>query len=455
MNCVIILLLACSIVAARRRKRSKKSYTPLEKEAKRLNKEAIGLAQANRPREALARFRAAHARAPHILSIANNLGVSEMRLGFYALAKERFSRIIAQSAHHVDAHDNLEELEPFMTAEQWSGETISHTTTRLTRLTRVELASGSAATREYRSGRRPFVLTGAMDDLLAGRSWDVDALVSEFGDERVDFYPHNMAREDVKPYFASLKDAVGGMRAPIVGEFPMNEANPGTYIQWNVGFDVWHTLVRGIFPRVPAFERDEEWLLGCFNASVQERIDTSTASGFAPYGAGANAPPFLELDHSIRSQFQRGAHWRMMLIGDEGSGMFNHKDILRTSSWQGQLAGSKRWHLCGTESDRYMYGAGDVDAFAPDYKAFPNFLKARCIDDVVTAGEMLFYPKDYWHQTVNVRSAGSDASKRELSVSITCALERERERERESHTTSFRINACLMTEFFTSLLNSF
>ena len=35
-----------------------------------------------------------------------------------------------------------------------------------------------------------------------------------------------------------------------------------------------------------------------------------------------------------RSEWQRGTHWRMLLIGSQGSGMFGHKDILRTSSWQ-------------------------------------------------------------------------------------------------------------------------
>ena len=406
-----LLLVGGTARAKRRRQR-----TPAELDAKAINKQALQYARADRPREALAHFRAAHKRAPHMLSIANNLGVSEMRLGYYALAKARFDRIVAQKSNHVDARDNLKDLEPFMTKAEWKGEMQSHTTEKFPRITPAELASGSAKTRAFREGRKPFVLTHAMDDLAAGRAWDIDALVSEFGGERVDFYPHNMAKENVKPYFASLADAVAALRAPVVGSYPINEGHPGTYIQWNVGFDVWHKLVRGIFPKVPTFQRDEEWLLGCFNASAAEGIDPF---GFEPYGSGADAPPFRAIDHSIRSQFQKGAHWRMMLIGDMGSGMFNHKDILRTSSWQAQLAGSKRWHLCGPDSDRFMYGAGDVDAFAPNYKSFPLFERAACIDDRVVTGEMLFYPKDYWHQTINV--VDDPRRSAELSISITCA----------------------------------
>ena len=40
-----------------------------------------------------------------------------------------------------------------------------------------------------------------------------------------------------------------------------------------------------------------------------------------------------------------------------------------------------------------------MDAFDPDYEKWPNFEKANCIDDVAAPGEMIFYPKDYWHQT--------------------------------------------------------
>ena len=120
-----------------------------------------------------------------------------------------------------------------------------------------------------------------------------------------------------------------------------------------------------------------------------------------------------------RSEWQRGTHWRMLLIGSKGSGMFGHKDILRTSSWQAQITGYKRWHLCITSQDKYMcvsnilflyYYASTNDFILyniaittgtkrgcrrvwPDYEKWPNFEKANCIDDVASPGEMIFYPK--------------------------------------------------------------
>jgi ribosomal protein L16 Arg81 hydroxylase len=84
--------------------------------------------------------------------------------------------------------------------------------------------------------------------------------------------------------------------------------------------------------------------------------------------------------------------------------MFNHQDVLRTSSYQAQVAGAKRWHVCAPDQSRYIGPAGGVDAFDPDYTAYPLFRKAQCYDDVVETGEMIFYPADYWHQTENIRT---------------------------------------------------
>ena len=84
--------------------------------------------------------------------------------------------------------------------------------------------------------------------------------------------------------------------------------------------------------------------------------------------------------------------------------MFNHQDVLRTSSYQAQVAGAKRWHVCAPSESHWIGPAGGVDAFDPDYDKYPNFRHARCFDDVVETGEMIFYPADYWHQTENVRT---------------------------------------------------
>ena len=42
--------------------------------------------------------------------------------------------------------------------------------------------------------------------------------------------------------------------------------------------------------------------------------------------------------------------------------------------------------------------------FEPDYDAYPKARNASCYDDTVVAGEAVFYPRDYWHQTRNAET---------------------------------------------------
>ena len=64
-----------------------------------------------------------------------------------------------------------------------------------------------------------------------------------------------------------------------------------------------------------------------------------------------------------------------------------------------------------------MYYAGEVDTFNPDYERFPKARELNCIDDWVVPGEMLFYPRDYWHHTEISVDEG-----RNESISITGTL---------------------------------
>ncbi len=54
--------------------------------------------------------------------------------------------------------------------------------------------------------------------------------------------------------------------------------------------------------------------------------------------------------------------------------------------------------MCGPENNDFLYGAASVDCFRPNYDNFPNFRKAKCYLDIAHEGELLFYPRGYWHQ---------------------------------------------------------
>ena len=112
-------------------------------------------------------------------------------------------------------------------------------------------------------------------------------------------------------------------------------------------------------------------------------------------------------DNAHRARFLKDHHWRIMIVGQRGAGMFNHKDTLRTASWQVIFQGPKRMQLCPPDSDPFIYQAGDVDTFAPDYVKFPRARNLTCFLAELQSGEILYYPRDWWHHTKNLAPAGT------------------------------------------------
>lgn len=227
---------------------------------------------------------------------------------------------------------------------------------------------------------------GVAGGLATRSTWTLRALVERFGGRRADAYPHNMEESNVRPVITTLREGlkelleVGGARArsPVRPE--------SGYVQWNMAPRDWAAVVRSLPGPLPAqFRDDEAWLQACMD-------DEGPKSEWV----AAGPPPDLSWD------FHLNTHWRMMLIGSWGGGMFGHWDVLATSSWQFHVAGAKRWHICPPSQRRSIGDAGEFDAFSPDYAALPGTRRLACFLDVVLPGEFLYYPRNYWHQTENL-----------------------------------------------------
>ena len=74
-------------------------------------------------------------------------------------------------------------------------------------------------------------------------------------------------------------------------------------------------------------------------------------------------------------------HWKILLVGAKGAGMFNHSDSLQTSSWHLTVSGRKWWYVCGTLSSESS---------------------SKCFEGVVNPGEVLYYGRGWSHETQNV-----------------------------------------------------
>jgi len=78
------------------------------------------------------------------------------------------------------------------------------------------------------------------------------------------------------------------------------------------------------------------------------------------------------LNQDLMDEFFVKTHWKIILIGQPGAGMFNHKDSLRSSSWHLHVTGRKWWRVCK---------------------------EGRCFEEILDEGDILFYPRDWFHTT--------------------------------------------------------
>jgi len=255
---------------------------------------------------------------------------------------------------------------------------------------------------------RPFILPElrgkSRRERAANASKLEDALRAAFPDGRAEYYPGGMVHSGVKPTFLPLGDALTRVRGPA------GEAGKA-YLQLNLSPADWEKMLELSGTREPAF--------------------ISSAVGTLP---GAACTRALERAGKLEN-FHLETHWRMMIMGGGvGAGMFLHPDTLRTSSWQLQIRGRKRWHLCpgrgGPEKAASTYcGAADIDTFDPDYSKCPSFRSATCYEGVIGPGEALYYPEDYWHQTRALDSGNAAISGTLVSPSNGALVAQELQKE--------------------------
>lgn len=148
-----------------------------------------------------------------------------------------------------------------------------------------------------------------------------------------------------------------------------DELRGHTGMDWEGEGDVEEGRVQGRHVIPPLFRSDRFWLEGGFSSQA------------------------------LMEEFLDITRWDMVTMGAPGAGINFHWDAIHSGSWQLQLAGVKRWVICPANQTALLYQVGEVDMFRPDYKKYPLVQRASCAWADLMPGELLYYPKGYWHQT--------------------------------------------------------
>jgi tetratricopeptide (TPR) repeat protein len=242
-----------------------------------LHDTAIDLANKGEYEQCLAYFRAA-VRAtnnsnPWYLS---DLGVTEMRMGFFALAHKRFKRALFLDENLQIAEENLKELAKFTSMNELRYHTTPHEQQHTLRQPLVVSASSlfqldmmmNIDPSVFKDTRTYFDDVFVVRDFFSIYGLNADVfgphlLVRNYGETLVDYYPQNLLVENDKPFFAKMTKAITHLTQPEDVYTHVDVSEAGTYIQWNINDQNWRKLMKDSAAFLPNFMNDNRWLDKC------------------------------------------------------------------------------------------------------------------------------------------------------------------------------------------------
>lgn len=229
-------------------------------------------------------------------------------------------------------------------------------------------ASDLDAYTHFKERRDPFVLLGATEDWqIVKRAENRWRWLEDLGEKWplavTDFYPHNMlshARQ--APYLTRLKRAVEELKV-----------KPGPSQDSKFRYESRGGALHGRYLHLQLTPR--QWRALEAQGDIQEERHTHLEND-AWLKKCLGYP-----SSSVSSEYHLKTHWKILLVGARGAGMFNHSDSLQTSSWHLTVSGRKWWYVCGTLS---------------------NETSSKCFEGVVKPGQVLYYGRGWHHETQNL-----------------------------------------------------
>lgn len=237
--------------------------------------------------------------------------------------------------------------------------------------------------------KHPFIIRQSLPFMNWNMAhFTLDNLQSVSGSVTVDFYPQNMLTRPEKTYKVPLTEAIDFLRFPEGAYLTVDTSEPGSYVQWNINSSFWKDIHQQGNVKLDSYYVSNLQMFFKELAGPESSDDTATQT----------------LVTELSEYFEVITHWNMLLIGEKGSGMFDHQDALPVGSWQAQISGSKRFKICAPVDDTSITseaavetdGAASMDSSSGDVDE-----KGPCMEGTSSAGDFLYYPPHYHHQTLN------------------------------------------------------
>lgn len=196
-----------------------------------------------------------------------------------------------------------------------------------------------------------------------------DYLIKEWGHITADYICHTK-----KFPFNKLDNPVW---MPMKNAIELLKKHKMTYVMWNMKFKERNFILKDL-GLTNFMNIDEYWLTDILSSDT------------------------------LRNELLWKTHWYQFVIGSKDAGMFVHQDAFKNAAWHFHICGEKRWHIMSTENKKRLKlytndGAAEVNCFAPNYKSHPLFKDVTdAYMEGFTAGDAVYYPTNYYHQTHNV-----------------------------------------------------
>ena len=223
--------------------------------------------------------------------------------------------------------------------------------------------------REYMFANRPVVVTDALRQWNAVKTWSPEFFKREYGNMTFTIEDDLKRKAGLGPA-ASVEYTMAGFIDCVLAS---TDEIPAPYFRNRILYDLFPKLKQDIEPMPEYFSPN--WLPDHFMVG------------------------------RVGEQLNRGSAVELYIGGKGGTFPVLHYDGAASHAFLMQIYGQKQFIVFAPDQEKYLYPSPEkqnlslVNVEAPDLERFPLYAKAASTTFILEPGELLFIPSMWWHTT--------------------------------------------------------